>query len=186
MVASHRLLSHFLEEFMKKFFNEFCVGKVDKSKPARPTMVGIQGKFLGMLCINLMSIMPCQGIYILNLHLLHTWYICFREEWKKTLSSRLSPQHSMQKPVPNQTLISVVWKDLIAKVDCSSLWDHRCKLKEMWGHLWPNLILKFQRKDSVLMTVFTCFLLCIKIPRHSTTSCRDHLLCAEIKLPFSS
>ena len=170
MVASHRLLSSFLEEFMEEFFNEFCVGKVDKLKPARPMMVGIQQKFLGMLCINLMSIMPCLGIYILTYTCNTLGTSVSERDGEKALSSRLLPQHSMQMPLPNQTLISVVCKDLIAKVDCSSLWDHRCKLKEMRGHLWPNFISKFQREGSVLMTVFTCFLLCIEIPRQSTTS----------------
>ena len=36
---------------MEKSFNEFYVGKV-KLKPARPTMVGIQGTFLGMLYVH--------------------------------------------------------------------------------------------------------------------------------------
>lgn len=44
---------YFLEECMKKSFHKFYVGTVDKLKPARPTMVGIRRKFLGILYINL-------------------------------------------------------------------------------------------------------------------------------------
>lgn len=107
-----------------------------------------------------------------HLHLYHTWYFCFKEGWGERFS--LVDDHlslSMKMPTINQIPISVECKDLIAKVDCSSLQDHRLKLREVWSHLWPNLILDSsiqqgsQKENSIFMTKLMLFLFSIEIPR---------------------
>lgn len=124
---------------MKKFFNRFYVGKAKKLKPARPTMVGIQRRFLVMLYINFI----CTSLWKYrhhatarhlhsHLHLCHTWCLCFEEGWEEGFS--LVDDHfslSVQMSIINQIPINVQRKDLIPKVDCSNLWDHRFKPKEV-------------------------------------------------------
>lgn len=89
------------------------------------------------------------------------------------------PTISIQMPVINQIPISIECKDLIAKVDCISFQDHRLKLKEEWGHLWPNFILnssiKLQREDSILMTQCTLINVVSVIHRNPNTFHDQHV-----------
>lgn len=107
-----------------------------------------------------------------HLHLYHTRYFCFKEGWGERffpIDDHLSL--SMKMPTVNHIPISVECEDLIAKVDCDSLRDHILKLKEVWGHLWPNFILDssikqdFQKENSIFMTKLMLFLFFIEIPK---------------------
>lgn len=118
---------YFLEECMKKSFHKFYVGTVDKLKPARPTMVGIRRKFLGILYINLylhlsgnMGTIPYLGIYILTYTCIALGTSVSESDGGKTFSSRRLPHHLQENAVTNQIPVSVECKGLIAKVDCSS------------------------------------------------------------------
>lgn len=64
---------------MEKPFNELYMRKVEKLKPARTMMVGMQEKSLGMLCINLYEHYAMHRHLHSHLYLHRTWYIFFRE-----------------------------------------------------------------------------------------------------------
>lgn len=90
-----------------------------------------------------------------HLHLHCARYICFREGLGKGFLYH--PRISMKMPIINQILISIECIDLIAKVGCSFLQDHRLKLKEGWAKFYFRFYFKFsiklQREESILMTL---------------------------------